>query len=87
MSPLDRFREYLITQGKRLTAERETVVRDVFASDKPFNADQFVAQLSQRTDGKRVSRSTAYRTLTQLVQSGLLRVVDGPNGGEEYEHD
>lgn len=87
VSPEDKFREYLMTQGKRLTTERETIVREVFASHEHFDAEQLVSLLSQRTDGKRVSRSTVYRTLTQLVEAGLLRAVARPNAREVYEHD
>ncbi len=87
VSPEDKFREYLMTQGKRLTTERETIVREVFASHEHFDADQLVSRLSQRTDGKRVSRSTVYRTLTQLVDAGLLRVVARTNDRDVYEHD
>ncbi len=87
VSPENKFREYLMTQGKRLTTERETIVREVFASHEHFDADQLVSRLSQRTDGKRVSRSTVYRTLTQLVEAGLLRAVARPNDREVYEHD
>ena len=87
VSPEDKFREYLMTQGKRLTTERGTIVREVFSSHEHFDADQLVSRLSQRTDGKRVSRSTVYRTLTQLVEAGLLRTVARPNDREVYEHD
>jgi len=87
VSPVDKFTEYLMTQGMRLTTERETIVREVFASHEHFDADQLVSRLSERTDGKRVSRSTVYRTLELLVEAGLLRTVARPNGREVYEHD
>ncbi|TWU09175.1 Ferric uptake regulation protein [Symmachiella macrocystis] len=87
VSPETKFREYLMTQGMRLTTERETIVREVFASHEHFDADQLVSRLNQRTDGKRVSRSTVYRALAQLKDSGLLRAVARPNDREVYEHD
>lgn len=87
MSPSDRFREYLATQGKRLTRERSITVDEVFASHEHFEADQLVARLSQRTDGSRVSRSTVYRTLTEMENAGLLRKVARSNDREIYEHD
>lgn len=87
VSPEDKFREYLMTLGKRLTTERETIVQEVFASHEHFDAEQLVSRLSQRTDGKRVSRSTTYRTLELLVEAGLLRAVARPNDREVYEHD
>lgn len=87
VSPVDKFREYLLTRGKRLTTERETIVNEVFASHEHFDADQLVGRLSQRTDGRRVSRSTVYRTLLWLVEAGLLRTVARANDREVYEHD
>ncbi len=87
VTPSERFREYLATQGMRLTRERSITVDEVFSSHEHFDADQLVARLSQRTDGTRVSRSTVYRTLTEMVTAGLLRKVARSNDREIYEHD
>jgi Fur family transcriptional regulator, ferric uptake regulator len=87
VSPADKFREYLITRGKRLTRERETIVAEVFASHEHFDTDQLVTRLSGRNGGKRVSRATVYRTLDDMVLAGLLRKVARPNDREVYEHD
>ncbi len=86
-SPADKFREYLATRGKRLTRERETIVAEVFASHEHFDTDQLVIRLSTRTDGKRVSRATVYRTLDDMVLAGLLRKVARSHDREVYEHD
>jgi Fur family ferric uptake transcriptional regulator len=83
VSPADRFREYLATQGMRLTPEREAVVEDVFSSHEHFDAEQLAARLAQR----RVSRSSVYRALALLVEAGLLRKVVRTNNREVYEHD
>ena len=45
VSPEDKFREYLMTKGMRLTTERETIVREVFASHEHFDVDQLVSRL------------------------------------------
>ena len=87
VSPVDKFREYLAMRGKRLTRERSTIVEEVFSSHEHFDADQLVSRLSQRTDGRSVSRSTVYRTLQGLVEAGLLRTVARNNDREVYEHD
>lgn len=87
LSPAERFREYLATQGMRLTQERATIVEEVFASHEHFDADQLVLRLSQRTDGRRVSRSTVYRALTWLENAGLLRKVARNNDRDVYELD
>ncbi len=87
VSPSERFREYLATQGKRLTSERAIIVDEVFASHEHFDAEQLVARLVQRTDKTRVSRSTIYRALAELEKAGLLRKVARTNDREIYEHD
>lgn len=87
VSPSERFREYLTTQGMRLTRPREIVVEEVYSNHEHFDTDQLVARLSLRTDGKRVSRSTVYRALLELVNAGLLRKVARTNDREIFEHD
>ena len=87
-SPVEKFREYLATQGKRLTQERETIVREIFAEHEHFDSDQIVARLTQpRRDGGRVSRATIYRTISSLEEAGLIRKVARSNAREVYEHD
>ena len=87
VSPLDKFREYLTLRGKRLTPERTLIVEEVFSSHEHFDTDQLVARLSNRPDGRSVSRSTVYRRLTEMVEAGLLRKVARHQDREVYEHD
>ena len=42
--------------SKRLTRERETIVEEVFSTHEHFDTDQLVNRVSNRTDGRRVSR-------------------------------
>ena len=87
VSPVDKFREFLSIKGKRLTQERAIIVEEVFSTHEHFDPDQLIEQLTQRLDSKRVSRSTVYRTLTGLVEAGLLRKVARTNDRDVYEHD
>ena len=87
-SPIEKFREYLSTQGKRLTQERETIVREIFAEHEHFDSDQIVARLTQpKRDGGRVSRATIYRAVREMQEAGLIRKVARSNDREVYEHD
>jgi Fur family ferric uptake transcriptional regulator len=87
-SPVDKFREYLATRGKRLTQERETVVRAIFEEHEHFDSDQVVTRLTQpRREGGRVSRATIYRTVREMEEAGLIRKVARSNDREVYEHD
>jgi len=87
VSPADKFREYLLTRGKRLTRERETIVEEVFSTHEHFDTDQLVLRLGNRTDGRSVSRATVYRTLLDMVGAGLLRKVARSHKREVFEHD
>ena len=73
VSPVEKFREFLGTRGKRLTQERETIVREIFADHEHFDSDQIVARLTQ--------------TLSSLEEAGLIRKVARANDREVYEHD
>lgn len=85
-SPEDRFREYLASRptAKRLTDQQRELVGHVFAQHSHFDADQLIAELNKL--GKKVSRATVYRTLSKLVDAGLLRKIEiGPR--TVYDHD
>ena len=84
--PIEKCREFLQTKGLRLTRERSIIVEEVFAHHEHFDADQLVDRLADRQDGKRVSRSTIYRTLSLLEEAGLLRKVARQDDRDVYEH-
>jgi Fur family ferric uptake transcriptional regulator len=87
VTPVDKFREFLRTKGLRLTPEREAVVRAVYASHEHFDADHWVSTLVLRPGKKEASRSTVYRTLDLMAESGLIRKVARVNDRAVYEHD
>ncbi|MBV8558602.1 MAG: transcriptional repressor [Planctomycetaceae bacterium] len=83
-SPEEKFREFLEIRGEKLTEPRRILVRHIFDSHKHFDADELVTDLHNA--GRRVSRSTVYRTLRLLVDAGLLRELRLTNR-TAYEHD
>lgn len=85
--PAEKYREFLLTKGLRMTRERAIIVEEVFASHEHFDAEQLVQRLAQRHDSRRVSRSTIYRSLALLEEAGLIRKVARQDGREVYEHD
>ena len=87
ISPVEKFREWLATQGQRLTTERQIIVEEIFADHEHFDVDAVVNRLSQRDDGRRVSRSTVYRAVAMLEEAGLIRKVARTNDRDLYEHD
>jgi Fur family ferric uptake transcriptional regulator len=82
--PEDKFREFLEIRGEKLTEPRRILIRHIYDSHKHFDADELVADLHD--SGRRVSRSTVYRTLRLLVEAGLLRELRLTNR-TVYEHD
>jgi Fur family transcriptional regulator, ferric uptake regulator len=87
ISPVEKFREYLGTRGKRLTQEKAFIVEEVFSTHEHFDADQLVGRVTSRKDSNRVSRSTVYRALADLEEAGLIRKVAHINDRKVYEHD
>src|SRR5437868_1919464 len=86
LSPLERFEEFLQSRAKRITQQRRIVVEEVFRRHDHFDADDLLLHLSRAAGKGRVSRPTVYRTLTELVDSGLLRAME-LGGRTVYEHD
>jgi DNA-binding transcriptional ArsR family regulator len=85
-SPEDKFREYLASRARpqRYTGQQRDLVRFIFSQHNHFDADQLIDAMKQA--GMRVSRATVYRTLSKLVDAGLLRRLElGPR--MYYEHD
>jgi Fur family ferric uptake transcriptional regulator len=85
-SPEERFREYLASRPKpqRYTDQQRELVRHIFAKHAHFDTDELLAEL--RKSNRRVSRATVYRTLTKLVDAGLLRRIE-IGQRTVYDHD
>lgn len=84
LSKEEKFKEFLATKNLKFTEERQAILDCIFASHKHFEADELLIDLRQ--SDKRISKATIYRTLTLLVQSGLLREVIFGERHTHYEH-
>jgi Fur family ferric uptake transcriptional regulator len=75
-TPESKFREYLASRPKpqRFTEQQRELVEYVFARHSHFDAEQLIENL--KAAGKQVSRATVYRTLSKLVDAGLLRRIE-----------
>ncbi|QDU39148.1 Ferric uptake regulation protein [Maioricimonas rarisocia] len=87
VTPAEKYREFLATKGLRMTRERAIIVDEVFSSHEHFDAEQLIQRLALRKNGRRVSRSTIYRSLALLEEAGLLRKVARQDDREIWEHD
>jgi Fur family ferric uptake transcriptional regulator len=84
--PIERFRQFLERGGKRLTEQRRLIVEQVFSHHDHFDADELLEHLRPLLAERKLSRPTVYRTLTELVESGLIRKL--PLGGRSiFEHE
>ena len=86
LSPRERFEEFLQSKGKRITQQRRIIVDEVFRQHEHFDAEDLIVHLGKVVAARRVSRPTVYRTLAELVDSGLLRSMS-LGGRTVYEHD
>lgn len=86
LTPLERFEEFLQARGKRITQQRRILVEQIAARHEHFDADQLLLDLARNPDGPKVSRPTVYRTLSEMVDAGLLRTMV-LGGRAVYEHD
>lgn len=87
VAPAEKYREFLATKSLRMTRERAIIVDEVFATHEHFDAEQLVQRLARRSDGRRVSRSTIYRSLKHLEEAGLIRKIARQDDRDLYEHD
>jgi len=83
-SQVEKFARYLQTNGMKFTKERRIILESAFATHRHFEVDDLLFQL--RSNNKRVSKATIYRTLPLLVRSGLLREVHDDDKHTHYEH-
>ena len=81
---VETFADYLRDQGLKLTAQREGILGRVLRIKKHFSAEQLFDLL--RDEGSGISKATVYRTLTLLVEAGLLAEHDFERGHKLYEN-
>ena len=77
------FRRYLHGQKLKFTPERAMILDAVLRKESLFDAESLVDDLKGL--GHRVSRATAYRTLSHLQDAGILKQVFLDNKQSYYE--
>ena len=81
---VDQFKNYLDTQGLRLTQERFAILSQVFKTDTHFRPDDLLVWMRQA--GYKTSKATIYRTLPLLIRSGILTEVIDADNQIQYEY-
>jgi Fur family ferric uptake transcriptional regulator len=70
---LERFQQFLEKCGKRFTKQRRLIVEQVFSHHDHFDAEELIEHLHPLLASRKLSRPTIYRTLSELVDAGLIR--------------
>jgi Fur family ferric uptake transcriptional regulator len=78
------FRNFLGEKGLKLTKERIAILKEVFSYHGHFEPEHLYFRM--REGGSKASRASVYRTLTLLVESGLVEKVTRTEKGNVYEH-
>jgi Fur family transcriptional regulator, ferric uptake regulator len=77
------YTEWLKRKGMFFTKERALLLDFILAQPGHFSADELLFEL-QKIQAK-VSRATLYRSLSQMVEAGLLTESDFGHGHTHYE--
>jgi Fur family ferric uptake transcriptional regulator len=77
------FRRYLHGKKLKFTPERAMILDAVLRKTGLFEAEQLIRDLEKL--GHEVSRATAYRTLKNLLDAGILKQVFFDNKASYYE--
>lgn len=78
-----RLKQFIQSKGLRNTPQRDTIVEAIFSSDEHFTADDLWDKIRKKQT--RSSRATVYRTISLLVEAGLLHEID--LGDEQKTYD
>ena len=70
----ERLDDFIRRKGLRRTGQRDTIIKAAFSKDEHFTADELFDR-ARKLDSE-TSRATVYRTLSLLVEAGLLREID-----------
>jgi Fur family ferric uptake transcriptional regulator len=80
---LERLDTFIRKKGLRRTGQRDVIVRSAFSSDDHFTADELFDRV-RKTDAS-ASRATVYRTLSLMVEAGLLREIELGDNHKTYD--
>ena len=87
LPPMEQFARFLGRRGKRMTRQRRVIVETVYSHHDHFDADELMEHLQELIAKREVSRPTVYRTLSELVEAGLLRKMTlGGRSVSEHEY-
>ena len=81
---INQFVDFLRGKGFKITPQRMRIAESVFSNHKHFTADELYARAKKLEP--LIGRVTVYRTLTHLVESGMIEELALRRGVATYEH-
>lgn len=78
------FRNFLGGKGLKLTKERTAVLSEIYSFHGHFEPEYLYSRI--KGAGSKASRASVYRTLSLLVECGLVKRVTRTDKGNIYEH-
>jgi Fur family ferric uptake transcriptional regulator len=78
------FQNFLGERGLKLTKERIAILKEVFSFHGHFEPEHLYLRMKEA--GSKASRASVYRTLSLLVESGLVEKVTRTEKATVYEH-
>jgi Fur family ferric uptake transcriptional regulator len=78
------FEAFIRKKGLKLTSQRRRILKRIFSTHRHFTAEEAHDWFRKGRDD--VSRATVYRTLSLLVEGGLLDQLDLGGDKKRYEH-
>ena len=83
MTASQQFTRYLMGRRLKVTPERLAIVEAVVATPGHFDVDSMLLRLRRRDVP--VSRATLYRTLSHLLDAGMVHRLTDSRGNPRYE--
>jgi len=79
-----RFKRHLTKQGLKFSSGRQIVFDEVMSAHGHFAPEELVKQCQE--NNRKVSRATIYRSLQDLLESGVIRKTAFGEKHQHYEH-
>jgi len=77
------FRQFVRMKGLRNTPERETIIKEIYATRDHFDVDELYLRLKRKR--KKISKPSIYRLIPLLLEARLIQEAYFEEGHLHYE--
>ncbi len=82
MTPIQKFNQYLHLKNQRLTPSRNKILKMLFKRHDHISLEELLDWSAQND----ISRATLFRTLTLLIDAGMIAQIFDQKKRAHYEH-